>query len=99
MLLHCMLNFPSHNDDAHRHFYPFGDWRFESPVSYWDTRFCGDVFVFVEFLTVVVACAAVWRSNKRVWLKLAAAACGLVYIAFLAFASHYWGAPTFDPSA
>lgn len=44
MLLHCLLDFPLHNDDAHRHFFPFSDWRFESPVSYWDPRFYGDIF-------------------------------------------------------
>ena len=91
MLLHCMLDFPLHNDDAHRHFYPLSDWRFESPVSYWDARFFGDIFMFVELAIVVVACIVVWRSDKQTWLKYASAACGGVYVAFLAFALHYWG--------
>jgi hypothetical protein len=35
-LLHLLCDFPLHADDPHRHFWPLGDWRFESPVSYWD---------------------------------------------------------------
>ncbi len=34
MILHVLGDLPLHHDDAHRHLYPFSDWRFESPVSY-----------------------------------------------------------------
>ncbi len=91
MLLHCLLDFPLHHDDAHRHFYPFTDWRFESPVSYWDARFYGDVFVFIELLIVLIACVLVWRSGKQTWLKYTAMTGGILYVGFLAFAVHYWG--------
>ena len=32
MLLHVFGDLPLHHDDGHRHFFPFSDWRFESPV-------------------------------------------------------------------
>jgi hypothetical protein len=36
MLLHDVLDLPVHGVDAHRHLYPFADWRLVSPISYWD---------------------------------------------------------------
>ncbi len=35
-LLHVALDFPLHNHDARRHFWPVSDWVFRSPFSYWD---------------------------------------------------------------
>ena len=37
-LLHLLLDFTLHNDDARVHFWPSSDWRFISPLSYWDSR-------------------------------------------------------------
>lgn len=91
MFLHCLLDFPLHNDDAHRHFFPLTDWRFESPVSYWDARFYGDVFLVVECGIVVLAVAAVWRSAKPRWVKSVAVATGGIYAGFLGFAAIVWG--------
>lgn len=36
-LLHVATDFPFHNDDARPHFWPLTDWRFESPLSYWNS--------------------------------------------------------------
>ena len=36
MILHALGDLPLHREDAHRHFFPVSDWRFTSPVSYWD---------------------------------------------------------------
>ena len=33
MLLHVGLDLPFHVEDAHRHFYPLSEWRFESTLS------------------------------------------------------------------
>ena len=35
-LVHLTLDFPLHNDDARAHFWPLTNWKFTSPVSYWD---------------------------------------------------------------
>jgi hypothetical protein len=43
MLAHILLDFPLHREDAHRHVYPFTDWRFFSPVSYWDLHHYGNL--------------------------------------------------------
>ena len=36
MLLHVLGDIFLHHDDAHGHFFPLSNWRFMSPVSYWD---------------------------------------------------------------
>ncbi|RMD80516.1 MAG: hypothetical protein D6809_00965 [Gammaproteobacteria bacterium] len=41
MLLHAGADFLLHHDDAHRQLFPLSDWRFRSPVSYWDPRYHG----------------------------------------------------------
>ena len=35
-LLHLAFDFPLHNEDARRHFWPLTDWVWRSPLSYWD---------------------------------------------------------------
>lgn len=54
-LLHCLSDLPLHNDDAHRHFLPLSQYRFISPISYWDPRHHGRAVALVERLLVLVA--------------------------------------------
>jgi len=44
-----------HNDDAHRHFFPFSNYRFISPFSYWDRNHYGSIVSFVEMLLVLLS--------------------------------------------
>lgn len=55
MVLHSLLDFPVHNDDAHRHFFPVSNYRFISPLSYWNPRHHGKVVSTVEKLMVLGA--------------------------------------------
>ena len=41
MLLHCAADFFLHRNDAHRHFFPFLQFTFRSPISYWDAAHYG----------------------------------------------------------
>lgn len=52
LILHSLLDLPVHHDDAHRHFFPFSNYRFISPVSYWDTKHYGSIVSLVENLLV-----------------------------------------------
>ncbi|UBF25376.1 hypothetical protein K9N68_27835 [Kovacikia minuta CCNUW1] len=54
-LLHSLGDFPIHNHDAHRHFLPFSNYRFISPLSYWDPRHHSRIVSLVEKLLVLVA--------------------------------------------
>jgi len=90
MFLHSCFDFPLHHDDAHRHFFPLSDWRFHSPVSYWDPRYFGGIFSSMEVLIVVAG--GVWLARKtdnashRRWIV------GIVslYLAFWGFAAVVW---------
>lgn len=64
LLLHSALDFPLHHDDAHRHFFPFSDWRFASPVSYWDPRHHGAAGSLLELAALLVSSAALFTRHR-----------------------------------
>ena len=55
MILHSLGDLPVHNDDAHRHFFPFSNYRFISPFSYWDRTHYGSIISLVEMLLVLLS--------------------------------------------
>jgi hypothetical protein len=55
MILHHLADLPLHHDDAHRHFFPFSDARFTSPVSYWDRSHYGTLGALIELLIVLTS--------------------------------------------
>ena len=64
-LIHIAGDFPVHVDDAHRHFWPISDWKFVSPVSYWDPKHHGDLFAAFEVLLGAALCAfLLWRFRS-----------------------------------
>lgn len=54
-ILHALGDLPIHNHDAHRHFLPFSNYRFISPLSYWDPHHHGKTVALVEKVLVLVA--------------------------------------------
>lgn len=65
-LLHLALDFPLHTHDARMHFWPLTDWKFESPISYWDPRRGGRVVELVE--GAIVAALTLWLVIRyRAW--------------------------------
>ena len=60
-LLHLAFDFPFHNEDAHRHFWPISDWRFRSPLSYWNSAHHGDIVGIVEIAMALVLIVVLWR--------------------------------------
>lgn len=65
-LLHVLLDFPVHADDAHVHFWPFSDWRFHSPVSYYQRAYHGELVGLLEAVAAAgLALFIVWRF--RAW--------------------------------
>jgi hypothetical protein len=55
MVLHSLLDLPVHSEDAHRHFFPFSNYRFISPISYWNPNNYGRIVSFIERLMVLGA--------------------------------------------
>lgn len=64
-LLHALADFLTHHDDARRQVWPVSDWVFRSPVSYWDSRFYGDIFGVFEVALVLTLTAVLCRRLGR----------------------------------
>ena len=87
--IHMLCDLPLHNDDAHRHFLPLTNWRFESPFSYWDPEHHGIVFAILELLFAVGACVFVWRRGEKPPKRVAMCVLG-IYASVFALASAYF---------
>lgn len=90
MLIHCALDFPLHNDDAHRHFFPLSDWRFESPVSYWDPAHYGHYMVWFEILLIIASFIFIIRRRQEKVSRILAILLLIVNAIFFLFAMTYW---------
>jgi hypothetical protein len=64
VLLHIAGDFFVHADDAHSHFFPLSDFRFESPISYWDPNFHGQWVSIVEIVLVLICSYFIFRRFK-----------------------------------
>ncbi|MBD2209058.1 hypothetical protein H6G64_16085 [Calothrix sp. FACHB-156] len=82
MVLHSLLDLPVHHNDAHRHFFPFSNYRFISPISYWDRNHYGGIIAFVEISLVLVASIYLFPTMRSPFTK------GLLIIINV----FYWGA-------
>jgi hypothetical protein len=67
MVLHHLCDFPLHHDDAHRHFFPFSNVRFTSPVSYWDRNHYGTLGALIELCMVLGGSAFLLSNVSSVW--------------------------------
>jgi len=82
MLIHAAMDFPVHADDAHRHFWPISDWRFFSPVSYYDPKHYGLWGGLLDCTILFAGIAALWMRFGARWVRITLGiltALGLVY--------------------
>ncbi len=68
--IHFVLDFFTHADDAHRHFLPISDFKFESPVSYWDPNYLGTLGSAIEIIILLVAVWWLWGRVQKKWSKI-----------------------------
>lgn len=68
-ITHLIGDFPVHVADAHPHFWPITDWRFESVVSYWDRRHHGGTFRIFEAIAGVLLSVILFRRFKSKWVR------------------------------
>jgi hypothetical protein len=96
-LLHQAFDFPLHGEDAHRHFWPLSNWRFESPVSYWDPAQGGAIVGTIELALGLGLVVWFWRRWSGRRARAALVLTGLVYAlqgaAIVAFAVFGLGGP------
>ena len=90
MMIHAVCDLLLHRHDAHRHFFPFWEWRFVSPVSYWDPRYYGGVVSSIEVVVVVVGASWLFKQypgkGARSFLGFILAS----YVLYIAYAFIVW---------
>jgi hypothetical protein len=69
VLLSALQDFLVHHDDGHGHFFPFSDYRFESPISYWDPAHYGWYASAAEVILVLGASVWAYRRLETRWGK------------------------------
>ncbi len=90
MALHSVGDFLLHNDDAHRHFFPLSDFRFLSPVSYWDPRYWGTIIGPLEALMVIVGSIVLYRRYESFKTRALLGTLAGVYLLGIAYALVVW---------
>jgi hypothetical protein len=88
MALHSVADLLLHHEDAHGHFWPLSAWRFRSPLSYWDPRHHGAIFVWLELAASLAACVLLWRRGGS-WRAIGSVG-GALYAAGIGFALWMW---------
>lgn len=79
-LLHCTVDFLCHREDAHMQFLPISDWRFMSPVSYYDPRHFGTIFGLFEAGLGVLMSALLFRRTSVIWHRALLGLAILTYV-------------------
>ena len=68
-LSHIALDFPVHNHDAYAHFWPLSEYRFFSPVSYYEEHLHGDLVGTVDAAIAIISCLVLWRRFEKHWVR------------------------------
>ena len=84
-LLHVLVDFVTHASDAHIHFWPFTDWRFHSPISYYEKAHFGRIVSVFESLMGLGIVAYLVMNFKQVPVRVVALLLSLPYFAVLLF--------------
>ena len=68
-LAHIALDFPLHVDDGHTHLWPFSDWKYVSPVSYWDPAHYGNWVRPLELVIGMACLVVLFRRFRARWVR------------------------------
>lgn len=82
-LIHIATDMPVHADDAYRHFWPISDWRFYSPLSYWDVNHHAGWVGKLDILIALISIAVLWRRFSGRWVKIALGVTAFLYMLVL----------------
>ena len=80
-LTHMATDLPVHNHDAYRHFWPFSDWRFISPFSYYEREHHAGWVSLLESVIAFTSIIVLWRRFPKLWVKIILAVLALLYFA------------------
>ncbi|AKH99415.1 Zinc dependent phospholipase C [Hoeflea sp. IMCC20628] len=91
-ITHLLGDLPFHVNDGHAHFVPFSQWRFVSPISYWDPRYYGNIVSVIELLLGLTLIVILWRRFQakiiRAILALAVLTYAVPYVWFVLLGGH-----------
>ena len=90
-LIHMATDFPVHAEDAYRHFWPLTDWRFYSPLSYWDTNHHAAWVGLIDVAIAAISGLVLWsrfpaRRFSALWVRIVLALLAIGYLLFAIFA-------------
>lgn len=84
-LIHSAVDFLCHRNDGHMHFWPLSQWRFVSPVSYWDSAHFGTQFSLFEATLGLVMAVLLFRTFRNKVVRAALVLAAGLYAAVPAF--------------
>lgn len=84
-LLHSCIDFLVHREDAHMHLWPVTNWKFMSPVSYYDSAHYGRIFSLFEAALGLVLSIVLLRRFDATLLRIVLAIVMALYMAVPAF--------------
>lgn len=79
-MAHAAIDFLTHHSDARQQFWPFTDWVFNSPVSYWDPTYFGNIMGPIEALLVITSTLFIVIRLKRPWERVLTISIALVFL-------------------
>jgi len=79
-LIHIATDMPVHGHDAYRHFWPFSDWRFYSPLSYYEQALHARWVSLAESLIALVSIIILWRRFPKIWVRVILAIFAALYV-------------------
>lgn len=84
-LLHTLFDLPLHHNDGHPHFWPFTNWIYNSPLSYWDPAHHSMVWQPIEILLSIILVVFLWRRFSSKVAKTCLVLGTLTYAAMAVF--------------
>ena len=79
-LLQCIMDFTVHNDDAYKHFWPVSNWRFESPLSYWDPAHYGNIVGSLDTIVVLLLLIYIMKRTDSIKTQRLLVGISIIYI-------------------
>jgi hypothetical protein len=84
-LLHSVIDFLCHREDAHMSLWPLTRWKFMSPVSYYDPAHYGLWFALFEASLCILLAVILFRQFKPRLLRVVLALTITLYVAVPAY--------------
>jgi len=79
-LIHMATDIPVHGHDAYRHFWPLSDWRFFSPISYYEQDLHGAWVSLIEAFIAIACIIVLWRRFPKLWVKIVLGLLAFLYV-------------------